>query len=66
VVVRHNRHDRIEREVTRNETLCLYFKFEIDLLQMPGAEPLFEPGPSHRLAKIYFLTFDFLVRAADP
>ncbi len=26
----------------------------------------FEPSPCHRLEQIYFLTFVFLVRAADP
>jgi len=35
-------------------------------LKMLRGRASFEPSPCHRLEQIYFLTFVFLVRAADP
>jgi hypothetical protein len=42
------------------------FDFGTNFLRMLRGRASFEPGPCHQLGQIYFLTFVFLVRAADP
>jgi hypothetical protein len=41
-------------------------RFFCPSVKVPRGRATFEPSPCHRLEQIYFLTFVFLVRAADP
>ena len=45
---------------------CADSSLQLLPLKISGAELLFELSPVHRLEQSYFLTFVFLVRAADP
>ena len=59
-------HESTHSVLSHDAVIELRSNVELAFWKCSGAELPCEPGPCHRLEQIYFLIFDFLVRAADP